>query len=185
MSDVTEVLDRIGAGDVAAPHELLPLVYEELRQLAAARMAHERSEHTLQATALVHEAYLRLVDNPQKQPWDSKAHFFAAAAEAMRRILIEHARRKGSVKRGRDFNRVDLTSCGVELHTELSLDEVLELDEALQRLENEDEVVAQLVRLRLYAGLSVAEAAKVMEISRTVAYEHWDYALAWFHAELK
>lgn len=185
MSDVTRVIERIGAGDQRAPQELLPLVYDELRRLAAVRMAHERSEHTLQATALVHEAYLRLVDSPEHQPWDSKAHFFAAAAEAMRRILIEHARRKQSVKRGGEFNRVDLTHCGVGPQNELTLDEVLELDDGLRKLEEEDHVVAQLVRLRLYAGLSVTEAAKVLEISRTVAYEHWEYALAWFQAELK
>lgn len=185
MSDIAEVLKRLNAGDQRASSDLLPLVYDELRRLAAGKMTQERTEHTLQATALVHEAYLRLVDTPRQQPWDSKAHFFGAAAEAMRRILIEHARRKNSAKRGGDFSRISLTNCGEIKAAPLTPDEVIELDDALQKLEEEDEVVAQLVRLRLYTGLSVAEAAKVMEISRTVAYEHWDYALAWFHAELK
>lgn len=185
MSDVTRVLEQIRAGNDLAARDLLPLVYEELRNLAVNRMFFERSEHTLQATALVHEAYVRLVDSPNSKHWDSKGHFFAAAAEAMRRILIEHARQKNSLKRGGDFNRVALTSCGEINADPMTLDEIIELDDALQKLEAEDEIVAQLVRLRLYAGLSVAEAAKVMEISRTVAYEHWDYALAWFHAELK
>jgi RNA polymerase sigma factor (TIGR02999 family) len=146
-------------------------------------MAGERADHTLQATAVVHDAYLRLVDSKKVQRWDSKGHFFSAAAEAMRRILIDHARCKASLKRGGEFQRVDLTACDSDQIGELAAHELLELDEALQRLAEEDQVVAQLVRLRLYAGLSVTEAAQATGISRTVAYQHWDYALAWFAVE--
>ncbi len=184
MSDVTKVLDRIGGGDPGAPRDLLPLVYEELRNLAVHRMALERSNHTLQATALVHEAYLRLIASPRDLHWDSRGHFFAAAAEAMRRILIEHARRKNCDKRGGGFKRVDLAQCDVDQPSDLTLDELLALDDAVQHLEQEDQEVAQLVRLRLYAGLSVTEASRVMDISRSTAYEYWEYALAWFSAEL-
>lgn len=184
MSDVTKVLDRIEIGDPRGPEDLLPLVYEELRTLASNRMSLERSSHTLQATALVHEAYLRLLASPQGFHWDSKGHFFAAAAEAMRRILIEHARRRNSDKRGGGFKRVDLSQCDLDHRSELTLDEILALDDAVQNLEQEDQEVAQLVRLRLYAGLSVTEASKVMDISRSMAYEYWEYALAWFSAEL-
>lgn len=184
MSDVTQIMDRIKAGDGLASQDLLPLVYSELRDLAVQRMARERSDHTLQATALVHEAYVRLVDKPQTDQWTSKGHFFAAAAEAMRRILIEHARQRNSLKRGGQLLRVELTNCGEESSAALTMDEVLELDEALSKLEIEDTVVAELVKLRLYAGLSVSEAGKVLEISRSTAYEYWDYALAWFNTEL-
>lgn len=184
MSDVTKVLDRIEIGDPGGPEDLLPLVYEELRTLASNRMSLERFSHTLQATALVHEAYLRLIASPQGLHWDSKGHFFAAAAEAMRRILIEHARRKNCGKRGAGFTRVDLAQCDLDHRSELTLDEILSLDDAVQNLEQEDQEVAQLVRLRLYAGLSVTEASKVMDISRSTAYEYWEYALAWFAAEL-
>ncbi|QEF96252.1 ECF sigma factor [Stieleria maiorica] len=185
MSDVTKILGRIDAGDGRATQELLPLVYDELRRLAAQRMRRERSDHTLQSTALVHDAYLRLVGSQNESCWQSRSHFFAAAAQAMRRILIEHARRKASLKRGGDWNRIALEDYEEQSVCDLSADQLLELDETLTKLEAEDAVIAELVRLRLYAGLSVTEAAGVMGISRSVAYQHWEYALAWFAVELE
>lgn len=185
MSDVTKILGRIKAGDCLARQELLPLVYDELRQLAAERMRQERSDHTLQATALVHDAYMRLFGSENESSWRSRAHFFATAAQAMRRILIEHARRKASLKRGGDWKRIKIEDYEEQRIGDLSAEQLLELDEALGKLEAEDDVIAELVRLRLYAGLSVTEAAGVLGISRTVAYEHWDYALSWFAIELE
>jgi RNA polymerase sigma factor (TIGR02999 family) len=182
MSEVTQVLDAIRQGDPHSAEQLLPLVYAELRKLAAQRMAHEAPGQTLQATALVHEAYLRLLGAEKAQHWDNRAHFFAAAAEAMRRILIEDARRKSRMKRGGDRQRVDLEH--VDAVSLAAPDEVLLIDEALTRLEAHDPQAAQLVRLRYYAGLSVEEAAEMAGIARSSAYEHWSYARAWLHCEL-
>src|SRR5437763_8736907 len=171
MSEVTRVLAAIDQGDPAAAEQLLPLVYDELRQLAAQKLAQERSGQTLQATALVHEAYLRLVDVEQVQRWDSRGHFFAAAAEAMRRILIDNARRRGRVKRGGGRKRVDLDD--VDLVSAAGPDELLVIDEAIAKLAAEDPQAARLVRLRYFAGLSVEEAAELAGLSRSSAYEHW------------
>ena len=182
MSDVTHILSQIETGDQKASEELLPLVYDELRKLAAARMANERVDHTLQSTAIVHEAYLRLVDVDSVKHWDSRGHFFAAAAEAMRRILIDYARSKARTKRNARFEAVEVTSLQDQPQT-LTAAQLLDSDETLQKLEREDAQAAELVRLRVFAGLSVTEAAKVIKVSRTVAYEFWDFALAWFAAE--
>ena len=182
MSDVTQILARLDSGDPQASEELWPLVYDELRQLAAARMANERVDHTLQSTAIVHEAYLRLVDEDAVKHWDSRGYFFAAAAEAMRRILIDYARSKTSKKRNARFEAVEVTSLQDQPQT-LTAEQLLDLDDTLQKLEREDSLVAELVRLRVFAGLSVTDAAMVIKVSRTVAYEYWDFALAWFAAE--
>jgi RNA polymerase sigma factor (TIGR02999 family) len=182
MSNVTGILSRIEAGDPAAAEKLLPLVYEELRKLAAARLAHEKPGQTLQATALVHEAYLRLVDVPQTQQWNSRGHFFAAAAEAMRRILVDSARRKQRLKRGGDAQRVDLEQ--IERTTESSDEELLAVHEVLEKLEREDPPAAALVKLRYFVGLSLTEAAQALGIARTKAYEQWAYARAWLRCAL-
>jgi RNA polymerase sigma factor (TIGR02999 family) len=182
MSDVTRILAAVEAGDPKAAAELLPLVYDELRKLAAARMAEEKPGQTLQATALVHEAYLRLVDVEKAQDWGSRGHFFAAAAEAMRRILIENARRKDRLKRGGGWNRVNLDSD--ELVCAASPDELLIINDAIDKLAAEDAGAAQLVKLRYFAGLSVEQAAELAGLARSTAYEHWAYARAWLHCEL-
>jgi RNA polymerase sigma factor (TIGR02999 family) len=182
MTEVTRILSAIDRGDPHAAEQLLPLVYDELRRLAAQKLTQESPGQTLQATALVHEAYLRLVDVPNPQQWDSRGHFFAAAAEAMRRILIENARCKARLKRGGDRKRVDLDDA--DLATRVAPDELLLIDDALGKLADEDPAAAQLVRLRYFAGLSVAEAAEVAGLSRSSAYEHWTYARAWLHCEL-
>jgi RNA polymerase sigma factor (TIGR02999 family) len=182
MNEVTQILSAIEGGDPHAAEQLLPLVYEELRELAALKLAQEKPGQTLQATALVHEAYIRLVDAEKAQHWDSRAHFFAAAAEAMRRILVESARRKGSLKRGGNRQRVDLNDADV-----ISLaapDELLVINEAITKLAAEDPQAAELVKLRYFAGLSVEEAAQLSGLSRSSAYEHWSYARAWVHDEL-
>ncbi len=155
MSDVTQILQQIEAGDPSAAEHLLPLVYDELRKLAAARMANESPDHTLQATALVHEAYIRLVDSEHAQHWDSRGHFFAAAAEAMRRILVNRARDKGRLKRGGQQNRVDLSS--VELATDSEPEELLAIDECLEKLAAENPDCVKVVKLRFFAGLSIDE----------------------------
>jgi RNA polymerase sigma factor (TIGR02999 family) len=183
MNEVTRILHTIQQGDAHAAEQLLPLVYDELRQLAAQHLAQEKPGQTLQATALVHEAYLRLVDVDKAQHWDSRRHFFAAAAEAMRRILIDNARRKKRRKRGGGLKRVDLDEA--DLACTSSSDELLALDEALTRLAAEDPTAGQLVRLRYFAGLSVEEAADTLSISRSTAYEHWAYARAWLRCELQ
>jgi RNA polymerase sigma factor (TIGR02999 family) len=182
-SDVTHILQRIETGDRRASEELLPLVYQELRKLAAQRMIQERPEHTLQATALVHEAYVRLVDQDQVQQWDSRGHFYAAAAEAMRRILIESARAKGRQKRGGDRLRVDVEDFATSTSI-ASPEQLLELDDALTKLEAQDPAVAELVRLRLYAGLSTPEAAQALGLPRSTAFDYWQFALSWFAVEL-
>jgi RNA polymerase sigma factor (TIGR02999 family) len=174
MSDVTRILSEVEQGDSHAAEQLLPLVYEELRKLAAQRLAQEAPGQTLQATALVHEAYLRLVDVEQAQHWNSRGHFFAAAAEAMRRILVDQARRKQADKRGGRHQRVSLDDIDVEGAS--SSDNLLDIDAALSQLAVEDAQAARLIQLRYFAGLSLADAAAVVGVSRSTAYEHWAYA---------
>lgn len=186
MNDVTHILSAIEQGDPRAADQLLPLVYEELRKLAAQKLAQEKPGQTLQATALVHEAYVRLVGSegaPGRDPrWDSRGHFFAAAAEAMRRILIDRAREKRSVKRGGARKRLDIDA--IDVATAATPDELLALDEALAKLARGDAAAARLVELRYFAGLTVDEAGKALGISTATAYRHWNYARAWLHAEL-
>lgn len=181
MSDVTRILSKIESGDQQASEELLPLVYNELRKLAAARMANERPDHTLQATALVHEAYVRLVDVKTVKKWDSRGHFFAAAAEAMRRILIESARSKSSSKRGGDLHRAQDLDLGLLADRSDATwpEQLLEVDAALEQLRVEDPHAAELVRLRLYAGLSIRKAAEVLGIPKSTAADYWRFARAW------
>ena len=183
MSDITHILAKIESGDPAAAEQLLPLVYDELRRLAAAKLAHEKPGQTLQATALVHEAYLRLVDQTSPQQWDNQRHFFAAAAEAMRRILIERARQKRSLKRGGDQQRVELADIEPAV-LPLACDDLLGLDEALQKLEQQHPRKAELVKLRFFAGLTTAQAAQSLGISATTAENDWSYARAWLRLEM-
>jgi RNA polymerase sigma factor (TIGR02999 family) len=182
MNDVTRILSAVEQGETGASEQLLPLVYDELRRLAIQRMAQEKPGQTLQATALVHEAYLRLVDGKVVQRWESRGHFFVAAAEAMRRILIDNARRKQADKRGGQLARQELEDVDVAVPAP-SVD-LLALDEALAKLEAEDPVKAQLVKLRYFAGLSEEEAAQALGISRTTAHRHWRYARVWLLNEL-
>jgi RNA polymerase sigma factor (TIGR02999 family) len=182
MSEVTRILSAIEQGDPAAAGQLLPLVYDALRQLAAEKMAHERPGHTLEATALVHEAYLQLVGSGPEPHWNSRGHFFAAAAEAMRRILIGNARRKHALKRGGEAKRVDLDA--VELTDSPAGDKLLALEDALVRLAEKDPVKAELVKLRYFAGLTSAEAAAVLGISTATADRYWAYARAWLQNEI-
>ena len=182
MADVTRILDAAAAGDPKAAAELLPLVYDELRNLAAARMAEERPGQTLQATALVHEAYLRLVGGEQPQRWDSRRHFFSAAAEAMRCILIDTARRKLTEKHGGGRRRIDLDDVAAAAPSRAA--DLVDLDEALTKFAAEDPVKARLVTLRYFAGLSVEEAADVLGISRATTDRYWAYARTWLYCEL-
>jgi RNA polymerase sigma factor (TIGR02999 family) len=182
MSDVTRVLSKIERGDPQASAQLLALVYDELRRLAAQKMAHEVPGQTLQATALVHEAYLRLVDAEEVQHWNSRGHFFAAAAEAMRRLLVENARRKNALQRGGGRERLDLSLAEPEA-PRLSQD-VLALNDALEKLEKQDRNKAELVKLRYFAGMSMEQAAEAMGISPATAHRHWNYARAWLHQEI-
>jgi RNA polymerase sigma factor (TIGR02999 family) len=182
MSDVTQILRAIDQGDPTAAEQLLPLVYDELRKLAAHRLAQERPGQTLQATALVHEAYLRLVGPDPAQQWDSRGHFFAAAAEAMRRILIDAARRKACPKHGGDRTRVDLEE-SVSVN-ETPADNLLALDEALTRLAAEEPVKAELVKLRYFAGLTTPQAAEALGISLATAERYWTYARVRLYCEL-
>jgi RNA polymerase sigma factor (TIGR02999 family) len=182
MSDVTRILSQIEQGDPSAAGQLLPLVYHELRKLAAAKMAQEQPGQTLQATALVHDAYLRLVDVEQAQHWDSRGHFFAAAAEAMRRILVENARRKASLKHGGERVRLDLDQC-LTINDERPTD-LLILHEALDRLAAEDPIKADLVKLRCFAGLSHQEAAAALGLPRATADRYWAYAKARLYCEI-
>jgi RNA polymerase sigma factor (TIGR02999 family) len=182
MSEVTRILSAIEQGDPQAAEQLLPLVYGELRKLAARRMTQEAPGQTLQATALVHEAYLRLVDVEKVQHWNSRGHFFAAAAEAMRRILVEQARRKGRLKRGGAKERVTLEE--VEIVLEGPAEDIVVLDDALTRLAQKHPEKAELIRLRYFAGLTVTEAAKVLGISTSTADRHWTYARAWLFREI-
>ncbi len=182
MSDVTRILNAIERGDAKATDELLPLVYEELRVLAAQKLSHETPGQTLQATALVHEAYLRLVAS-EDQNWKSRAYFFGAAAEAMRRILVEHARRKQRPKHGRNFQRVGLDD--ERLLAEMPSEDLVALDEALTKLAEVDETKAELVKLRYFAGLTLDQAAEALDISPTTAKRHWTYAKAWLYGRIR
>ena len=179
MNDVTRMLDAIGQGDPQAAEQLMPLVYDELRRLAAVQLAHEKPGQTLDATALVHEAYLRLAGDQQ---FENRRHFFAAAAEAMRRILVENARRKRALKRGGDRPRVDLDLAQPDKERSEPL---LALDEALDRLEARDPPKAELVKLRYFAAMTIEETAEVLGISVTTANRWWAYARAWLHEEMR
>jgi RNA polymerase sigma factor (TIGR02999 family) len=181
MSEFTRILSALEQGDPRAASQLLPLVYDELRQLAAQKLAHEKPGQTLDATALVHEAYLRLVDTDRAQPWDSRGHFFAAAAEAMRRILIDNARRKQRPKHGGGRQRVELEEA---IPVRESQPDLLALDEALTRLAEQEPAKAQLVKLRYFAGLSLEEAAACLGISPATAKRYWAVARAWLYAAL-
>jgi RNA polymerase sigma factor (TIGR02999 family) len=183
MTGVTQILASMEQGDPHAADQLLPLVYDELRKLAAARMAAESPGHMLQATALVHEAWLRLVDAERQQHWDSRGHFFAAAAEAMRRILVDSARRRRSEKRGGGRLRESLDEA-VLVAPEVP-DDLLALDEALSRLEAADPRAAELVKLRYFAGLTIPEAAQALQVSPRTADDIWAYARAWLYQELR
>jgi len=182
MADVTQILAAIEAGDPRAAEELLPLVYDELRKLAAAQMAREKPGQTLQATSLVHEAYLRLVGGESHVHWNGRGHFVAAAAEAMRRILVENARRKNTDKRGGTRRRIDLSQA--EPLDRADPDALLDLDELLTLLAAEDPEAAGVAKLRIFAGLSVEESAQALSTSRASAYRQWTYARAWLHARL-
>lgn len=179
MSEVTRLLQSISDGAPRASEELLPLVYHELRNLAAARMESERLGHTLQPTALVHEAYLRLVDVPHPQTWENRGHFFAAAAEAMRRILIDASRERRRLKRGGKWKRMPLEDLPVR--EDDSIEMLLDVDDALTRFAEVDPEAAELVQLRLFAGLSVAEAGQALGWSRSTAYDNWTWAKAWIN----
>jgi RNA polymerase sigma factor (sigma-70 family) len=197
MNDVTRILSAIDAGDSQAAADLLPLVYDELRKLAAQRLAHEKPGQTLQATALVHEAYVRLVGGERRDstpPTDrrdkpggslgfaNRGHFFAAAAEAMRRILVENARRKGRLKRGGDLQRIELDA--VPAAAPSNPDELLAVHEALTDLAADDAIAAELVKMRYFAGFTVDEAGELLGLSRSTAYEHWAYGRAWLRCKL-
>jgi RNA polymerase sigma factor (TIGR02999 family) len=181
VSDITRILDRAHQGDPKAAAELLPLVYEELRKIAAHKMAEEGAGHTLQPTALVHEAWLRLAGDANPQ-FEGRAHFFAAAAEAMRRILIESARRKARLKRGGHWERVNLED--IQLATESDPATLLTIDQALEKLAREHPEKAELVKLRFFVGLSLPEAARALNLSETTAKRHWAFARAWLYGEL-
>jgi RNA polymerase sigma factor (TIGR02999 family) len=180
--DVTQILGKIESGDQKAADELLPLVYEELRKLAADKMAREKPGQTLQSTALVHEAYLRLVDTNKVQHWDSRGHFFAAAAEAMRRILVDRARHKETLKAGGGLDRIELDR--VDQQSEGERYDLLALDEALDRLEQIDARLAELVKLRFFSGLPIPAAAELLGISTATAITDWAYARGWLRLEL-
>ena len=182
VNDVTQLLDAIAHGDQQASDQLLPLVYDELRMLAARKLANEPPGQTIQATALVHDAFVRLVDVETQQKWNSRGHFYCAAAEAMRRILVENARKKRSLKRGGDWARQELPSNGIAA-AELKHD-LLALDEALTKLDEEEPIKARLVELRFFAGMTVEEAANTLEISTITAKRYWRYARAWLHREI-
>ncbi|MBN1972159.1 MAG: sigma-70 family RNA polymerase sigma factor [Sedimentisphaerales bacterium] len=182
MADVTHILNAIEQGDPQAVEELLPLVYDELRHLAAQKMSQEPPGQTLQATALVHEAYIRLVE-VKDQCWHNRNHFFMAAAEAMRRILVERARRKKCLKQGGTRQKIELSEAN--LITESSSDDLLALDEALHRLSTEEPSIADLVKLRYFGGLTIDQVAEIQGISRRAAIDHWIYARSWLAREIK
>ena len=190
MSDITRILSQIEQGDPRAAEQLLPLVYEQLRRLAAAKLAHEKPGQTLQATALVHEAYLRLVAPPasggrkpaEDKLWDSRRHFFSAAAESMQRILIENARRKKRLKRGGDLERVELSD--VSEIEQAPLDDLIDLGQALAKLASEDPPKAEIVKLRFFAGLALEEIAQILGVSLPTVKRHWRFARAWLHKEM-
>jgi RNA polymerase sigma factor (TIGR02999 family) len=182
MSDVTRILSQIESGDPSAADQLLPLVYDELRILAAAKLANEKPGQTLQATALVHEAYLRLVGGGKEQDWNSRGHFFGAAAEAMRRILIGHARRRRAQRRGDGVLNLNLD--GLEVSAPLDDESVLAVNEALEKFSAVDPQKAELVKLRYFAGLTIEDAASTLSISNATAKRWWAFARAWLHREL-
>jgi RNA polymerase sigma factor (TIGR02999 family) len=182
MNEVTRVLSAIEEGDPHAAEQLLPLVYDELRELAAQKLAQEKPGQTLQATALVHEAYLRLVGADPRQPWNSRGHFFAAAGEAMRRILVEKARRKLRLKHGGDCERVEIEMSTLPTH--ITPDDLVALDEALDQLTQDHPVKAQLVTMRYFGGLTIEQAAAVLGISRVTAHRYWTYARAWLRQKM-
>ncbi len=183
MSDVTRILSAIEQGDSRAIERLLPLVYNELRKVAAAKLTKEKPGQTLQATALVHEAYIRLVDQSTPQQWANTRHFFAAAAEAMRRILIERARQRRSLKRGGNRQRVDLETAEPVV-LPIACDDILGLEEALRKLEQKDRRKAELVKLRFFAGLTTAQAAQALGVSTTTAENDWAYTRSWLRLEM-
>jgi RNA polymerase sigma factor (TIGR02999 family) len=182
MNDLVHILSAIEAGEPHAAEQLLPLVYDELRKLAAQKMAQEASGQTLQATGLVHEAYLRLVDVAKVPHWNSRGHFFAAAAEAMRRILIDRARERLALKRGGNNRRIPLEEVDPPAGT--LPEDLLALDEALEQLTRLDPTAGQLVKLRYFAGLSVEQAAETLNLSTATAYRHWTFARAWLHSQV-
>ena len=184
MSDVTKILSQIESGDSSASERLLPFVYDELRKLAAAKLSSEKPGQTLQPTALVHEAYIRLLGNDSDKGWDSRGHFFSAAAEAMRRILVDRARGKMTQKRGGDYRRVELdeNSAG---DSQCENQQLLDLDIALERLDQHDSVKAQLVKLRYFAGLTGAQAAEALGIGVSTADKYWAHSKAWLKSEMK
>ncbi len=182
MKDITQILSAIEHGDAQAAHELLPHVYAELRALAQHQMSGERTEHTLQATALVHEAYLRLVGG-KHLAWTDRRHFFRSAAEAMRRILIEHARKRGRVKRGGHLTRVSLDA--LEFAVGVNSASFLVLDEAIQRLSEHDDRAAEVVRLRFFAGLDIDQTAKVLDVSPMTVKREWKFARVWLYGALQ
>jgi len=183
MADVTRILNAIKRGDSEATDKLLPLIYEELRLLAAQKMAREKSGQTLQATALVHEAYLRLIGT-ENQGWENRAHFFKAASEAMRRILIENARRKKSHKRGVEIQRVEFSEVELPVVCSLDTDDLIALDDALSKLANSDETIADLVRLHCFAGLPLVTVAEIMNVSSRTAERYWAFAKTWLFKEI-
>lgn len=182
MNDVTQILNSIEKGDSRAAENLMPQVYDALRRLAALKLAREAPGQTLQATALVHEAWLRIFDG-HDQPWNGRGHFFAAAAEAMRRILVDNARRKKALKRGGEQEKVELNELNIVADTEDA--ELLAIHEALDTLSREDSVVAELVKLRFFVGLKIDEAALTLNISRSTAKRHWNFARAWLYNAIK
>jgi len=183
MTEVTQILNQIEDGDPSAADELLPLVYDELRKLAAAKLRHEKPGQTLDATGLVHEAYIRLVDTEKARHWNSRGHFFGAAAEAMRRIMVELARKKKSQRHGGGRQRLPIDK--VEFGKDGPSFDFLALNEAMDRFECSDKVAADLVKLRYFAGLTIPEAAEALQISSSTADRLWSYARAWLHAEIK
>ena len=182
MSDVTRILSQIESGDPLAAEQLLPLIYDELRKLATAKLALEKPGQTLQATALVHDAYIRLVDVDQAQHWNSRGHFFGAAAEAMRRILISQARRKASIKAGGQYHRVNLSEMEPEIAGPQM--DLIALDEALEQLESRDPRAASLIKLRFFAGLTMSQAAEALGVSIATAENDWTYAKSWLRLHM-
>ena len=182
MEDITTLLSAAADGDTEAAHKLMPRIYDELKRIASSKMSHEQVGHSLDATALVHEAYIRLIGNDGSYKWDNRAHFFASAAEAMRRILVENARRKSRMKRGGQHKRVDLAGCNIYVSAPHA--DVLATHEALDRLELEDELGAKIVKLRFFAGFSVEEAANTLGLSRAAGFRHWKFSRAWLQREL-
>ncbi len=182
MTDVTQILGRIEDGDSSAAEQLLPLVYQELRKLASAKLGHEKPGQTLQATALVHEAYLRLVNVDKAQSWDSRGHFFSSAAEAMRRILVENARRKLRLKHGGEATRLDLEIA--DLPTRMTPEDLIDLDEMLERFAQDHPAKAELVTMRYFGGMTIEQAAEALQISRVTAHRYWVFARAWLHRQV-